>query len=207
MRLFFLALLISLFVACVPAKSPGVFAGYTNHSSPPAKVVTAVLPVYIDKDFTFAEKEEIHMAFYEWNKALNGYARFNIVSNDFSGKYESPELDAMNVTGQGIIVYRMTSDNPVIQAADDSGRMLAFVPDLGSHEVFVVADRIGTRKLSLIMMHELGHDLGLTHDDIEYTLMFPYAERQPPCIDKITMLRIATRFDFDINHLNYCELD
>jgi putative peptidase family protein len=70
--------------------------------------------------------------------------------------------------------------------------------------VGVYLDRIGMRDLGGIVMHELGHVLGLGHS--EGGLMAArYHPTNQQCIDKATITAVAAKRRLPVDQLNWCE--
>jgi Matrixin len=197
--------LVSLCCACSPLKcpkTPKAAIVYTNNSSPGPEITETSQKVWVDKRFSSEHRAAIHDAFAEWNRALNGYQRFDIVSDDFD--MDMSVLTEIEQTDQGIIVLSRSLTDPEVMQLGDG--VLAWVSELGGHDVNIIEQRMGTRDFKIITLHEMGHILGLSHVDVRHSMMFAYYPQQPPCLDKVTMLRIATNWKYDINHLNYCNI-
>jgi hypothetical protein len=156
-------------------------------------------PVTIDADFTENERDQIKAAFSEWNLALNGYDYFGIREDAADFPMLEDALKDVQATGQGRLVIRL-GDN---LSCDDG--TLAFVTDLGSPVIYVCSLAVGERNLKAIMMHEIGHTLGMNHIGIVGTLMFPGYTFGAPCIDDVTIRALASiRPAWRYDHLRSC---
>jgi hypothetical protein len=188
--------------AKLAAAPPSLLYPQYTHNTAGLVPMPLVTPVWIDKDFSPSQLAQLKDALTEWNFALNGYESFEVVSDKFAME---PEVIAqVEATGQGLVILDVLSSNHYVQEMGDG--VLAWVPELGAHIMSVVGDRIGNRDLKAIILHELGHVLGLEHILVKSTLMFPNYNYGSPCIDKISVQQLASvRARFDWRHMNYCE--
>lgn len=159
-------------------------------SPPPDSYVPEIVPVYIDKDFKADARADIHAALDEWNFAFNGYVTYLVVSDGFD--MDEDVIERVNRTGQGLIIVSIP--DAFLDLFVPEG-VLAWVDDLGDPVVHVASGRIGTRNLKKIVMHEIGHVLGVPHTTASNTLMSKYYQDQAACIDDYTLRTLAgTKF-------------
>ncbi len=169
---------------------------------PPQDVMPETFPVYIDTLFTAKEHDDIHGAVSDWNTALNGYMTYIIGSDTFD--MEPEVIRSVLRTGQGLLILR----NKFADYKDDEDieGTLAFVYRLGAPVVHVLEDVIGTRDFKSIVLHEMGHTLGIPHVYIRGSLMFPSYPYGANCIDKATVQTLSSiRPWFEWRHMRYCE--
>ncbi len=170
---------------------------------PDVGTLTETYPVYIDKKFTADEHASIHAALDDWNLALNGYLSYTVGSDEFD--MEIDVLRKVVYTGQGVLILRNKFADYKNDPDFDIGT-LAFVYRLGSPVVHVIQDAIGTRNLKAIVMHEIGHTLGIPHVVIKGSLMFPGYPYGTDCVDRATVQTLsALRPRFDWRRMRYCE--
>ncbi len=189
-------------VACTATGAAGPGTRYTANP-PPVGIVPEVVPVWIDKRFNAEHRASIHDAFEQWNTALNGYESFAIVSDSFD--MEPSTLDQVVSTGQGLIVLRRSTHDPIMENLPDG--VLGWVEtDLQTeaHVLNLVEDAIGNRDLVAISMHEIGHTLRLPHLPVKHTLMFPAYRYGSPCVDQFTVQTLATVRGFEWKSMNFC---
>ena len=64
------------------------------------------------------------------------------------------------------------------------------------------------KNLSLenVMLHELGHVLGLNHNPRSRLMSTDYVLDQQGCVDKVTVETLATLKHLPLNELNWCVL-
>ena len=70
--------------------------------------------------------------------------------------------------------------------------------------MIVYLDRIGTRDLGSVMMHELGHVLGVGHAD-KGLMATHYHPVDQQCVDKATVAAVAAKRQLPADKLNWCE--
>lgn len=164
---------------------------YTRH--PASGAAPQVISLRIDGTFDPGERANVLLAVGEWNHVLNGFVRFDIAAPNGGG----PRTWDIRAEKGG---------SP--QAPDPStGQPLSFTQagfaSLGGKMVIYV-DRIGTRDLRGIVLHELGHVLGLGHDSS--TLMSArYSPNKEQCVDRSTAAAVAALRKLPLDGLNWCE--
>jgi hypothetical protein len=114
----------------------------------------------------------------------------------------------LKLTHQGVVVLKRNSFEDFIQENFSDGT-LAWVRmdgDWRQHVVNVISDRIGSRDLSSIVMHEVGHVLGIEdHCPFSGALMTPNYSQGSACIDRETARAVAyVHRGWDWRHMNWC---
>jgi len=161
------------------------------------------IPIYVDAKFNSHQRAEIHAAVDEWNYALNGYTELIVVEDDYDMGLEVAERVLR--THEGIIILAVDADSPRVEDMGDG--VLAWMNEIDGNLMQVVHDRIGTRNMRAIIVHEFGHALGLPHVFIKNTVMYPSYNYGSTCIDKITLMSLqSVHSRYDIAHMNYCQL-
>lgn len=169
-----------------------------------------VFPVYVDKEFGEADKLDIVNALDQWNYVFNGHARFVVVDFQFDMQ---PEVILDCMKNNGFLIMKITASNPLTQTADDvvgtehngtpHGVSLGFTPQLSSHKVYIVRDRLQNGDVFFILMHELGHALGADHTSDG--LMYPhYSKVRFQCVDQSAAVQVAKAQGWSTDSLNYC---
>lgn len=161
------------------------------------------IPVYLDVNFTENQRKDIMAAFHEWNYVFNGQIIIKVEDYIYNLDDAEKKYVSVSKTGLGWIILKKNEDDELIKNIIRPGD-LAFVPGLKSNIMVVIGDRIGTRNLKTIIMHETGHLFGARHINAPSLMMTDYGETMYSCIDKITVLQVATTQELDFKSLNYC---
>lgn len=138
------------------------------------KAETLHLPVhktlYVDRTLSDYEFAIITGAAWEWHLATKGLVTYDVE------RLPSQQIDPPNA----IIVCAVSADFPEIielDAADpEASHMAYFYKYSALPYIGVVSDRIAEKDYRPVMLHELGHSLGLPHNtgvDGIGTLMYP----------------------------------
>jgi len=213
MRAFFLLITLALTLSFSAAGCHALHGPANVQHPRPVGHTPEYTPVYIEKAFTQSEHDAIHRALAGWNYVLNGYQVYSVASDDFD--YDLDVIEQISNTDQGLVFVRASiamadsldlSDGILVEKENNG--VLAWVPGLGEQVVFIVTDRIGTRDLTAITEHEIGHTLGIPHLPIKGTMLYPYYTFGASCIDRATVQALASlsRGRFDWHFMNWCEL-
>lgn len=167
------------------------------------------IPIYVSQQFSDTDKKTIRDAVDAWNNVLNGHMSLVIKDERFFSKEEDLRtMHALREANEGWVLLKMDHDHPALADEIEEGDgVLAFVNRLGSsgHLMFVLGDRIGSKDLKSILLHEMGHLLGAQHVSAR-SLMYPsygiYANYR--CIDKITVAQVSNYQHIPIEEMNYC---
>lgn len=199
MKLFFpFAFLLSLVfaVSCVrfPCKYiPDSSTAYTNHV--PTNQTTVIRHVYIDPSFSSNTRNQIEDGLKEWNIVLNGYEKFVVAKGDLPA-YE-------NMSPFDFVIVNITAKEAEEMLMPDG--VLGWVDDLGDPVIHLIEYRMVDQNIKILLMHELGHSLGLPHLQVRGTLMFPYYANAPCATETdVRMLATVHRGAYDLSHLNWC---
>lgn len=206
---FILVALIALLMGCSAApvktsvpKADGLGFTYTHNEPSKESFVPVENPVWISAAFTQDEKDILKAAMTEWNMSLNGYYEFTLMSENYMPRDEGPAEKYIADTYIGLLITRI-SPADADEAVGEG--VLAWVDGLRGHGMHVVADRMGTRRMKTVMLHEFGHVVGIGHVLIKGALMAPGYPYNAPCIDKVTVLQVgAMRPEWNWRNLNWC---
>jgi hypothetical protein len=156
------------------------------------------LTVYVDRDFGSAERDRIGFALEQWNHVLNGLVRFRatLLPPDPSDQ----TLAQIRRSGAWIVA-KVDSRHP---AARDRTALAMTVGGRGGGFVYVISDRFGTRDLTAVMLHELGHVLGAGHDPHGHLMAPVYDRSNGHCIDRGAVAMVAQAQHLPLNQLNWC---
>jgi hypothetical protein len=171
--------------ACALLSEPS----YTDHAAQPGK--TEIVSIRLQSDFTSYERAKILRAINEWNQVLNGHVRFDISPPS----QQRPANLWMIAKAEGS------------RAASSRGEeALAVTQPTGSNGglMIVFADRVGTRDLGGIVLHELGHVLGLGHDPRGKLMSTHYNGDNQRCVDKAAVQALAAARNWPLSDLNWC---
>lgn len=172
---------------------------YTNnprYGGPPR-----VASVCIDPNFTEVERAELLSAIEEWNVVLNGVARIDVVgSTEGQGSRGGTWLIRRGPGKEGVReVGRSTQSFGTIQAMPFGGGILLVFPLAIAH--------LHQYSLSLrdVMMRELGHLVGMRHQEHAELLAENYARGDLACVNHATASAVATFLHVPVTALNWCE--
>lgn len=191
-------LMFSLFMNdCVP---PVVHYHYVE--APGATVSLKTIPIWIDTQFSTLDKENIVKGIEQWNKAMNGYIKLQVVSTEFD--MEPTIINQVMLRGDGWLILKIASSNSIVHD-DGSNLTLAFVNEIGAggNRVYFVRDRLPDWWIEGVTMHEIGHLLGSSHHQ-HYLMRAVYHPDETHCIDQITLENVAKYQHLPMAHLRYC---
>lgn len=143
-------------------------------------------PVTFDSSFTAEEKAELTDALEAWNQAAGKFVHFEVVGEVDHDKWMDRVIEQEDKM-DGMVVGKVTALDEDVCGSPDA---LACASVRGQFSAFNV-DKLGSRSLRNIALHEFGHHLGLGHLNIRDSLMYP-AYLGANCIDMETLKALAT---------------
>jgi hypothetical protein len=175
---------------------------YTDNAAPAA--TRRVVSLYVDRDFSAAERERIEFAVRQWNVALNGFIQFRL---GLLAPNPQPQALMQIRRSGGWILGRIDSRHPVARQAGARQAMAMTVgSSAGGGIVYVISDRFGPADLNGVILHELGHVLGAGHDDSANGRLMAsvYQPGNGHCIDHGAVAMVANAQRLPLSHLNWC---
>lgn len=122
----------------------------------------------------YLSEDEINFITYsalEWSESTQHIVEFDIVT--------LPNENA-HITDNDIVIMSVSPDHPIIMFLDSNNKNYSTLGYYDDHMpipvIYLVTDRITDQEYSTVVLHELGHALGLEHnEDINGigTLMYP----------------------------------
>lgn len=181
-----IALLLAL-TSCLPT--------YNQYSSsiPVSNIETKT--IWIDSKFSDIEKLEIKSAILEWQQSLSGAYVF-FIKEDFN--MENEQLSNFNYDW---FILKKNIEDITARKIDENAITLAYANMIKGNIITVISKRSDNKKLKSIIMHEIGHLLGLSHT--EGGLMNSYYTGLQ-CVDKIAAKEIAKILFLRIENIKYC---
>jgi hypothetical protein len=172
---------------------------YTTH--PRYSGSPRVVPVWIDPNFTQPERVQVLSAIEEWNAALNGVARIDIVVSQGEQAPRSGSWLIRRGPGkEGVRELGRTAPSfGTVQSMPMGGGVLLIFPGASAY--------LQQHSLSLrdVMMRELGHLVGLRHLEHAELLAENYAPGDLGCVNQATAEAVATVLKVPVTALNWCE--
>lgn len=155
--------------------------------------------LYIDRNLSEDELDIITGAAYEWHTATNGMVNYDIV------RLPHQNIDVSN----SIVIVIVSADFPEIISLDSQS---ASYNHLGYYYqggpipyIALVPYRIEDKLYKTVVMHELGHSLGLRHSDILLgigTLMYPNVDAGSNTITDADLQQFCQIYGCDANQLH-----
>lgn len=173
---------------------------YTNHRA--GAVRTEIITLRVDYKFDASEQFKLLRAIEEWNYVLNGHIRFDVDPVSLGAAAQQATVTTRNPNtwtishGEGQAQRRGSADVAAATLALPSGGGVMILFD----------DAIGHADLGNIVMHELGHVLGLQHDRTSRLMSVNYLGDRQGCIDEATVRTLAALRGLPIDELNWCSL-
>ena len=168
-------------------------AHYT-HNTATAAAPREIVALRIAETFDLGDRAKILRAVSEWNLALNGFVRFEVVSDQAAPARGLQSWMIVPAKGEGLRAPHGSSvPLAVTQPTTSAGGLMV-----------VHVDRVGRRDLGGVVMHELGHVLGAGHGE-RGLMAAHYHPSDQKCIDRATIGAVAAKRRLPVDQLNWCE--
>ena len=172
---------------------------YTKHGT--RAVQAEIIVLRLDQKFDADEHQKIRNAVVVWNHVLNGHVRFEVDPSDF-GDAETKAQAADNKLTDWAIV-RTAGQRPKRGATSEELAVTERMPT-GGGMMIVNADLLERFSLENVILHELGHVLGLDHNPRSRLMSTDYVLDRQGCVDKVTVGTLATLRRLPVDELNWC---
>jgi len=139
------------------------------YPGPPVYPEYAHITLYLDRNFDEDEVDVIMSAAWEWSEATNHRIEYDVVQMPV----KNPNLK------DSVFIVKKTPDDPSIFLKDLFGgnQTLGLFEPGYVNSISLVTDRLNDDNYRRVVLHELGHSLGIGHlkelEDMD-ALMFPY---------------------------------
>ena len=156
-----------------------------------------VIVLHTDTEFSSDERSRLVHASQVWNWLNNGVVRFDIAW-DFDAARTSSFVDHRN----DYLILRTYSTNYAQGAVEPSGvKVLAYTDN---HRVHLLMDRLHGDKFERVVLHELGHVLGL-QDRPQPGYLMSKAYNTVACPSASEAVEVCERWNCSLQDVRYCD--
>lgn len=131
--------------------------------------------LYVDSNFAYHDLLIIRSAAEMWGDSTNGRVKFNIIEN-----FNMRDFSKIEYNKNNLVICRVDEDSEMLSKYGKrvSSNILGyFDSDYSTPIIIVVPDRMTSiLYYRAVLMHEMGHSIGLKHSKEEGTLMYPIAD-------------------------------
>lgn len=149
--------------------------------------------LYVDDMLDKKDVSCVYTAARRWRESTGGLADINIVSV-LDGSTKFPLVTSVD----DVVVRKYTSQSIVVSIMERSygGILYGYYDDRGHYsEISLVSDRyVNDAQCISVMMHEIGHAMGLVHSETKGTLMFNMVEEMAADITKSDLIEFCRVF-------------
>jgi predicted Zn-dependent protease len=159
--------------------------------------------VYIDKDFTKQQKEDINKALLSWEESTAGLVKFKIISDIKLNDYSN-----LNNFDNTLFITPVSKENSDIINIDDKSNNGLFTVGLCISKSYtqgmivdIVVERTDKTDFKAIVLHEVGHALGLKHIISEHSVMNPNVSASGKKIGQIDLYVLCELYHCNSNKM------
>lgn len=172
---------------------------YTRHRSTPVR--WQAVEIRVDPAFAPLEREMILDAVREWNHVLNGHVR--IAVGGWEPPASSPSAPAVASQSAEAVWTVHRADRPIYTNEPHPLAVTLALP-APSATIVVFVDRLRGARMDRVMLHEIGHALGLPHDPRGHLMQEQCRGSDQICIDRTTVEKLAQLRGIPVRELNWC---
>lgn len=142
--------------------------------------------IYVSNDFGLDDMTLIEEAASEWKLETNGIVSFTIIYGFDGALYNS-----LNNKSDSMVMTRAMIDDFIINHLDKNVHSMVlgyFLTEFGVQNILLVPGRmLGDSYYRAVIIHEMGHSIGLPHMDEDDTIMAPSMDRSAYHLSKKDM--------------------